>query len=88
MAWRGAELASRSEEVLGASRLQLPNGARIRVDRDPVSERVAIRLEASAVRQELSEGAAAVLETIVACASVSEALLEVLPQDAPRALVE
>lgn len=88
VAWRGAELASRSEEVLGASRLQLPNGARIRVDRDPVSERVAIRLEASAVRQELSEGAAAVLETIVACASVSEALLEVLPQDAPRALVE
>jgi SAM-dependent methyltransferase len=88
VAWRGAALASQAEEVLLASRLRLPEGARIRVDRDPVSDRATIRLEASTVRHELSEGAAAVLETIVACTTVSDALREVLPPDAPRGFVQ
>lgn len=87
MAWRGVELASRSDDAVLASALRLPTGMRIRVDRDPVTEQVSIRLESTTVQQELSEGAAAVVDTVISSATVAEALSAVLPPDASSGLV-
>jgi hypothetical protein len=86
-AWDAAALASQSDDILLASMLRLPTGARILAERDPGSEHVRIRLEAAAVRHELSEGAAAIVEAVIASPKVSDGLIEVLPPDAASAMV-